>query len=1170
MAINIPGSGNTQTIVKTPEQTIQEQLKQATPEAPEGPVTPPASPQVSIFDGLKDELETTEQVTEGEPLGPSPIQEMPVEEQPNQELQQQIMEAPDLFERQRIGLEEQAQGIDTRRYNPQMRRTEVLNEDGGLFDRANNFTESILSLSVMPSGLMHTQPTERGQAKPVSVLTGIGSIVNKLGGIQDNTVAPDFLTMASIVTENQLANLVLGADVDFEKIDEGLTDEQSQFLEEPNITPIRNIKKAQANEKLGMDVAKEWQRFTKVQAEPLSKQEASMLGDALKELYYETNKNSGLIRREEDSNGMVNFVVTDLGNKMFRASDHMRKMMFPSEHVRPLNAPRTGKTKVRYSGLKKTDVPIHSQTLLRAKENLESIGHIVEPRRLKILWSTLLPALSGDTDIPKPLFDMVTEIHSMGPSKFKEFEAKAKLAQINKRLGGYNPLKNMEELQRTIAQSAYGIAKERSGVKYLTYFIQAYNGRLTPEQTHFNPTTSKQVRFVTASPAPVIFKAGSNSRQEQNLIQMYAMMLVSDATYTDVDGVKRHAFDTPNNKGADGLLPKFREEAYLANEARLAAYGNRLKKALTMTDAESEAISQAIENGIAINDPNFPKLNGLGLDPEADSDLIQIIQDKGEDGPAFIDGLIDVANYVDAKNNKSQFKTHFNAYIDGKTNGIASNAMQLGNKELAFRVGVLRSKGSLYAIDNDLDIRADLAQQLTLSLDEGEFHDLSGLIGESNYDLFVDIAEELFNYKDLNKETTMTYGYGKEINNFKGTMVTALTKLLTDEGLTKKHKDAGSLLAKAEVLSNTKLHKYPTIEESIVEQLFPLYSLKLSEIMTTNGAAARRMMYGASLFHVMADELFEIRSPIGLKLRYGGMESLGASEAKETGYAITVDGKRRDIKTFDYESRATSAAIRDTEKGPYIGGYTFGGSIPGPVQSIDAATVALSLTNFSWDNLNKASNGNPYVHTIYDAFKLDANGYDVALRDINKAWLYASTKWSYLEETKKAYDKSVESFKNKIKEMPQDSIIPVGLDSPYRKIGELFETTVIEGKDGKPPFIYRKEIYKLFQRMLSGRYDKLGLSKEERSNAKQAQENFVRKRINYYEGVLKSKYKLDLNKDVTEVTPAQLEGIVTELMNTLQYEQRLDKLISETKKDKDALAELIKSEKSKIYQYYTH
>jgi hypothetical protein len=799
-------------------------------------------------------------------------------------------------------------------------------------------------------------------------------------------------------------------------------------------------------------------------------------------------------------------------------------MMFPKEHVRPLNesnGPKSPKEKTRFSGVKRTGVPLTSEALMSAKEHLESIPHMVEPRRLKILWSTLIPALSGNKNIPLPILQMITEIHGMGPSKIKEFEAKARLNSINNK--AYDAVANMNALQRSIAQSAYGIAVERKGAKYLTYFIQAYNGRLTPEQTHFNPTTSKQVRFVTAHPTPVTVVKGS--RQEKNLIQMYAMMLVKDA---------------------DALLPEGRVQAFQRALPKLLEDGKRLKEALSMTDEESEAISQAIEQGIAINDERFPKLKTIGLDPVADAELIETITSKGEDGPAYIDGLIDVVDYYNAMQNGKPHYTKFNAYIDGKTNGIASNAMQLGSKELAFRVGVLRSKNSVYAIDQDIDIRADLADRLTQALNEDGFSDSVFTETGGNPDVLQSVAWELFNYKPLNKITTMTYGYGKEIENFRGEMIEALTLILTDASLTKEHKN-GELLAKVEVLAAggmNKDNKYNSIEEAIVETLFPVYSSKLAEVMTSEGLDARRMMYGSSLFHVMMDELFEIKSPIGLPLRYGGMESLGSDNAEATEYAISSDGTRRRIKAYHYESRATSSAIRPTDKGAYIGGHAFGGSIPGPVQSIDAATVALSLTGSSWDNLNKASNGNPYVHTIYDAFKLDANGYDVALRDINNEWLNASMNWSYLEETQKALQESYKRFNKRISELPQDTPVSVDMDSGFRMIGYLLQQ--VEGPKG----MYRKNLLKVFQRLTG-----------DKGNANEA--------FKAYNNKLRQA-GIGINDSPTELTPRQIKVAILELISMTQYKGRLDGLISLTNKRKQDLRKEIEARGESIYQYYTH
>ena len=79
----------------------------------------------------------------------------------------------------------------------------------------------------------------------------------------------------------------------------------------------------------------------------------------------------------------------------------------------------------------------------------------------------------------------------------------------------------------------------------------------------------------------------------------------------------------------DIALPLERERQLTAATPRLRRWGNRLKQALVMSDAEYEAVSQAIDEGIALTDPAFPKVTPLQLDPTADAKLIEAIAGKG-------------------------------------------------------------------------------------------------------------------------------------------------------------------------------------------------------------------------------------------------------------------------------------------------------------------------------------------------------------------------------------------------------------------------------------------------------------------------------------------------------------------------------------------------------------
>ena len=54
------------------------------------------------------------------------------------------------------------------------------------------------------------------------------------------------------------------------------------------------------------------------------------------------------------------------------------------------------------------------------------------------------------------------------------------------------------------------------------------------------------------------------------------------------------------------------------------------------------------------------------------------------------------------------------------------------------------------------------------------------------------------------------------------------------------------------------------------------------------------------------------------------------------------------------------------------------------------------------------------MHTIYDAFKTDAMGYDVILEEVNQNWLDTAMKWSYLKETKKSTLDTMDNWRSDI------------------------------------------------------------------------------------------------------------------------------------------------------------
>ena len=760
--------------------------------------------------------------------------------------------------------------------------------------------------------------------------------------IQDPTTGspeldPTFVAVGALVTENSFAGLTVDPEETTQDPLAAALQEKKREYEKP---PSLEVTRSQGNAKIGNQIFQEWQRMQGVEVPKKSlpsREQAETLGATFKEMWAKNNPDMVQVI-PGGATGQTVYQLTDQGMDLFEKGEAERKLLFPKQHVKPAKQPLpTGKLPgdVGSTVVKQTSGRVgkveFDPVIEEAKRNLAQVPNVVDKTRAKILYQTLLPILAtADHE------SWMADIHSIGQKKLNEFqgqytsykrrsdEARAAGVPFNEK--PYDPVKNMQRLTNKLAQETRAIAQERNGANYLTYNTQAFNGRITPQQTLFNPTTSKAVRFVTRNATPVRIDKGG--RTDNNIRQMYAMMLV---------------------KGADVLLPLERERALDAATPRLRAWGNRLKQALTMSDGEYEAVSQAITEGVPLTDQRFPQVQPLALDPEADAELINVIRSKGEDGPHTIDGLIDFATYMDKRDADKPHHSYFNAYIDGKTNGLASNGIQMGSFETAAATGVTR-KGTKDLLDEG-DIRDQLAIKATNSIDKGWDGNVSEFLPELN-----NIARTIFNHRQLNKDTTMTFGYGKEIPSFAQNISDTIDELSASNPELAQHV--------AQVLDVGKM-----TQSELSNKLLEKYREALTEVLSDDALDSRRLMRGSALLHAAMDEIMMIKSYTGTPLYLGANENTG--EASQTQVRIYDQDAPTRLSVQHYEERLTSAAGRTRtdaqgEQQFQPGEYAYGGSLPGPVQSLDAATVAMSAAGPSWQKLKAKSNGKPYMHTIYD------------------------------------------------------------------------------------------------------------------------------------------------------------------------------------------------------------
>ena len=940
------------------------------------------------------------------------------QDNPNQPFVEEIerQSIPSFKQRQRMET-----GPDKWQYNSSAQNANSLplqtnQSDGGM----NTRTKDIINNKNGIGFTVQADPQGETTSTISKVLHKIGAVVEKQPediGFEPDRLSykadPAFMGVGALVVENDFSEIMLNEEeeVDADPLKEVMQTSKLEGYQKPFTLQVTRAKN---NAKIGNKIYQEYQRLkgeasadpTTVPEKALPREEAETIGQAMKEIWARNNPDMIEIIPGNEKE-QATYRITDEGQTKLARNTYERKKFFNKTIVQPSKIPLpegklpgdVGATVVKNISGRVGKIKLGKE-IAEAARNLSTIPHVVDNRRARIMYQTLLPVLATNSSS-----SWMADIYSIGQDKMNDFlgaqrgyqrkakeaEARGELDKFIKLNGVYDPQENMAKLRFKIAQEAQSLAQNRKGANYLTYNVQSFNGRLTPQQTHFNPVTSKLVRFATTNAVPSVVKKGS--RKEQSLRQMYTLILNDNIS------------GSPMYK-ADSLLPDARDRALTVATPKLKQWGERLKQVLTMTPPEYEAVSEAISKGLPFSDPAFPKVQPLALDPVNDKDLIDAIQGKGEDGPHYIDALIDFADYVDAMKADKNFRTTYNAYIDGKTNGPSSNAMQMGIIATAFRTGVLRL-GTENLLDEG-DIRDQLRELALSSITEGWDGNTENFIGELNF-----IAREIYSDTGLNKMTTMTFGYGKEINSFANAMSDLMDELaVQDPGFA----DNLNRLMKKAKLSQDGVAK---------NLLMNKYGSALVGVMSAEAINARRLMRASAIMHAAIDSPLIIKSYTGMDLVLGGYENTGDFE---TDNVVIFDklqesagGKVRNVsKVMHYDSKLTAAAARtrtddDGNMTSVPGEYVYGGSLPAPVQSLDAATVAMTASGKSWNKLKYNSGGNPYMLTIYDAFKMDVNGYDTILEEVNANWLKASTEWSYLKETKEATEKAIDAWNKKNK-----------------------------------------------------------------------------------------------------------------------------------------------------------
>jgi len=642
----------------------------------------------------------------------------------------------------------------------------------------------------------------------------------------------------------------------------------------------------------------------------------------------------------------------------------------------------------------------------------------------------------------------------------------------------------VRQQRRKLAQELHASVEGRNKANYLTYSTLGFNQRILPQQTYFNYVTSKFVRAVTRAVTPDFMR---NSIDERALRQMYASHLLPKSL-------------TKSNVSTDKMLPDTREIQLINHERTLNAWGERLTELNTFDDQSFNQLSQLINDKTPIAEiqQQFPELvaaaqNNLKLDPNNDLDaqLLEAIMDQGQEAISFIDGLMDFSKYYKAKGSKAglgldytkgkQFSTYFNFHIDGMTNGTASNGLQMGDIPTALRTGVLRV-GHKDLLDEG-DVRDILMRDAPKVIDEDPF--VLKMENDDNVEEATDhvtrIARDVFGNKQLHKDTTMTYGYGKELESFWVNFVNALELQYTRYEFEVANADSLGISKEDVVLKQQYIDSMNWISSVNEDGKFAFklkvdgqdvagidaaakiinqkYKSPLTKVMSDDGIKSRALMRGTAAMYAAMDERWTMEGPTQM-LEFGKDVSMGYDEATLSKYniyrpdlapAVKRGALSRTSPIYDVRSTAAAVRVKDGKKRP--GDWAWGGSLPGPIQAIDAAVVARTLTGRSFEKIKQANKGNPYVATIYDAFKGTANNYWAVLEEANNNWVLANKEFSYLQSAKKALSKTKTIWDNEINQRIKQN--------PNEIVGateSVYMNYVLEYDSGKQEFSNLKSL----------------------------------------------------------------------------------------------------------------
>jgi len=576
----------------------------------------------------------------------------------------------------------------------------------------------------------------------------------------------------------------------------------------------------------------------------------------------------------------------------------------------------------------------------------------------------------------------------------------------------------MRHLLRTINDAATNADK----IFYNKWFHATSVGRYFIRNTVLNSQSEKLVRNMVRNGQRSFFnvKTNNNIKLRENWSYIIGKNLLDpDGDYKPTGGLRTE--DMTWNailKRSTAIIDNPNDPTYL----KWVAKGRQLSEALSFTD---DSLSPAdLKN--KRNEMLLAAIEGVHNNAFK----------KKDDWGYKLQSYIDMYNYNEAKqpNGSGQFEPKAMVQHDGKQNGIAIQAMQLGSTDLLKLVGMIGPED-----EDSVIIQGDIRDKfldytvktlgITFVEDAAKAKFWKSFLEQID-NASVDRRSDLI--KALSKTPLMetSYGMPKQFH-----METALAFIKSEDG---------KIMIATSKQSNSELADYYSKDTQLATDLNLIIGQGLEGVLKLR---QQKIYKDAGLAWAMMGGDVVLKGPLGTDIY------MGANEHFKTGRTITINsinqaGMVEKTNLELTESRYSGSGSKKKRRRIYnkeTGKYEvesrsqFGKLVSNQlpvltVQQIDAAVMANTIMEV---NNKTFENGKPvepaFMIPVHDAIITDATSVDRYHSEINKQFVNVNKKYSI----SKAILNGITASKNNLKERAKNNpnqVVDVSFESDFRAL----------------------------------------------------------------------------------------------------------------------------------------